>query len=219
MALAIFDLDNTLLGGDSDYLWGEFLSENGLIDGCGYRQESEKFYSQYLDGTIDISKFLSFQLKPLSDNLPINLYLWRKEYLKEKIDPIILRAGRDLIKYHQEQADETLIITSTNSFIAAPISQKLGISNLIATQPEMINSVYTGNVVGIPSHREGKVTCLNLWLKGQDIDLEGSYFYSDSYNDISLLEQVDHPIAVDSDIRLKAAAIKQGWKIISLRYI
>jgi HAD superfamily hydrolase (TIGR01490 family) len=218
MALAIFDLDNTLLGGDSDYLWGEFLVENNIVDGAAYQQKNQDFYDQYLDGTMDIFEFLAFQLKPLADNSLDDLYQWREQYLKEKIDPIILKAGRDLIQHHQQQGDETLIITATNSFITAPIAEKLGIENLIATEPEVVNGLYTGNVAGTPSYQAGKVTRLHQWLEGHDLDLEGSYFYSDSHNDIPLLELVDYPVAVDADDNLQAVATKQGWKVISLRH-
>jgi len=217
MALAIFDLDNTLLGGDSDYLWGEFLVENKLVDGIAHQQKNQDFYDQYLAGTMDIFEFLAFQLKPLADNSLEDLVQWREKYLQEKINPIILQAGLALIKQHQQQGDETLIITATNSFITAPIAEKLGIPNLIATEPEMVDGLYTGNVAGTPSYQAGKVTRLNQWLEGHHLNLEGSYFYSDSHNDIPLLELVDHPVAVDADANLQAVATKQGWKVISLR--
>ena len=217
MALAIFDLDNTLLGGDSDYLWGEFLVENNIVDGITYQQKNQDFYDQYLAGTMDIFEFLAFQLKPLADNSLEDLVQWREKYLQEKINPLILEAGLALIKQHQQQGDETLIITATNSFITAPIAEKLGIPNLIATEPEMVDGLYTGNVAGTPSYQAGKVTRLNQWLEGHHLNLEGSYFYSDSHNDIPLLELVDHPVAVDADANLQAVATKQGWKVISLR--
>jgi len=217
MALAIFDLDNTLLGGDSDYLWGEFLVENDIVDGAAFQQKNQDFYDQYLAGTMDIYQFLAFQLKPLADNSLADLYQWREQYLQQKIAPIILPAGLELIKQHQQQGDDTLIITATNSFITAPIAEKLGIPHLIATEPEMVNGLYTGNVAGTPSYQAGKVTRLNQWLTEHSNELEGSYFYSDSHNDIPLLELVENPIAVDADDKLNALAAQQGWKIISLR--
>ena len=217
MALAIFDLDNTLLGGDSDYLWGEFLVENNIVDGAAFQQKNQEFYDQYLAGTMNIFEFLAFQLKPLADNSLEDLYQWREQYLQEKIDPIILQAGRELIASHQQQGDETLIITATNSFITAPIADKLGIPNLIATEAEMVNGRYTGQVAGTPSYQAGKVTRLHQWLEGHHLDLEGSYFYSDSHNDIPLLDLVDYPVAVDADAKLQAAAAEQGWKTLSLR--
>ncbi|RKZ97733.1 MAG: HAD-IB family hydrolase [Gammaproteobacteria bacterium] len=217
MALVIFDLDNTLLGGDSDYLWAEFLVENKIVDGEHYRQTNQDFYDQYLAGTMDIFEFLAFQLKPLADNSLADLNRWRANYLAEKIEPIILPAGRALIAKHRQQGDTLLIITATNSFITTPIAEKLGIPYLIATEPEVINGVYTGKVDGTPSYQEGKVTRLQDWLDTQNLTLEGSYFYSDSHNDLPLLDLVEHPIAVDPDPNLQTIAQQRGWKIVSLR--
>jgi HAD superfamily hydrolase (TIGR01490 family) len=217
MALAIFDLDNTLLGGDSDYLWGEFLVENKLVDSASYQQANQDFYKQYLAGTMDIFEFLAFQLKPLADNSPADLDRWRRQFLAEKIDPIILPAAQKLIAHHREQGDTLLIITATNSFITAPIAQKLGIPHLIATEAEIVNGLYTGNVAGTPSFQHGKVERLQYWLSTQNQTLTGSYFYSDSHNDLPLLNMVEHPIAVDSDPKLLAIAKQHGWQTISLR--
>ena len=217
MALAIFDLDNTLLGGDSDYLWGEFLVENNLVDGESYQQANQDFYDQYLAGTMDIFEFLAFQLKPLADNSPADLERWRTQFLAEKIDPIILPAAQKLIADHRQQGDTLLIITATNSFITAPIAQKLGIPHLIATEAEISEGRYTGNVAGTPSYQHGKVERLQDWLNAQNQTLAGSYFYSDSHNDLPLLNMVEHPIAVDSDAKLLAVAKQYGWKTISLR--
>ncbi len=217
MALAIFDLDNTLLGGDSDYLWGEFLVENELVDGASYQRSNQDFYDQYLAGTMDIFEFLAFQLKPLADNSPADLERWRSQFLVEKIDPIILPAAQNLIAHHRQQGDTLLIITATNSFITAPIAQKLGIPHLIATEAEIIDGLYTGDVAGTPSYQHGKVERLQDWLSTQNQTLVGSYFYSDSHNDLPLLNMVEHPVAVDSDPKLLAIAKQQGWKTISLR--
>lgn len=217
MALAIFDLDNTLLGGDSDYLWAEFLVENKIVDGKNYRQTNQDFYDQYLAGTMDIFEFLAFQLKPLADNSPADLNRWRALYLAEKIEPIILPAAQALITKHRQQGDTLLIITATNSFITTPIAEKLGIPSLIATEPEVINGIYTGKVAGTPSYQEGKVKRLQEWLDTQNLTLEGSYFYSDSHNDLPLLDLVEHPIAVDPDPNLQTIAQQRGWKILSLR--
>lgn len=217
MALAIFDLDNTLLGGDSDYLWGEFLVENNLVDSVSYQWANQDFYQQYLAGTMDIFEFLAFQLKPLADNKLADLERWRTQFLAEKIDPLILPAAQKLIAHHRLQGDTLLIITATNSFITAPIAQKLGIPHLIATEAEMIDGQYTGNVAGTPSYQHGKVERLQDWLSTQNQTLAGSYFYSDSHNDLPLLNMVEHPIAVDSDPKLLAIAKQHGWKTISLR--
>lgn len=217
MALAIFDLDNTLLGGDSDYLWAEFLVENKLVDGKDYQQANQHFYDQYLAGTMNIFEFLAFQLKPLADNSIADLNRWRTQFLAEKIDPIILPAAQKLIAHHRHRGDTLMIITATNSFITGPIAQKLGIPHLIATEAEMVNGLYTGNVAGIPSYQHGKVERLQDWLNTQNQTLAGSYFYSDSHNDLPLLNMVEHPVAVDSDPKLSAVAKQQGWAKISLR--
>ncbi len=217
MALAIFDLDNTLLAGDSDYLWGTFLVENNLVDGDFYTRENERFYREYDEGTLDIFEFLEFSLKPLSEYGGELLQELRERFLLEKIDPIILQAGRDLIAKHAEYGDTLMIITATNSFVTAPIADRLGIQHLIATEPEMIDGRYTGKVAGEPSYRQGKVKRLQTWLEKHNQTLEGSSFYSDSHNDIPLLEQVERPVAVDPDQTLAQHASTRGWPIISLR--
>lgn len=217
MALAIFDLDNTLLGGDSDYLWAEFLVEQRIVDPENYRETNQAFYDQYVAGTMDIYEFLAFQLKPLADNSMTDLQRWRAQFLQQKIEPIILPAAQQLIAKHQQQGDTTLIITATNSFITAPIAEMLDIKYLIATEPEMLDGHFTGAVAGTPSYREGKVTRLNSWLAEQQHNLDGSYFYSDSHNDLPLLELVSHPVAVDPDATLQTVAQQRDWKILSLR--
>jgi len=217
LALAIFDLDNTLLEGDSDFLWGTFLVEHDIVDEEYYARENERFYREYEQGRLDIIEFLSFSLKPLSENSTDLLWDLRERFLAEKIDPIILTAGRDLIDRHTERGDTTMIITATNSFVTAPIAQRIGVEHLIATEPEMINGCYTGKVAGEPSYREGKVNRLNSWLQKHNQNLDGSSFYSDSHNDIALLEKVDNPVAVDPDEALANHATSRGWPIISLR--
>ena len=217
MTLAIFDLDNTLLGGDSDYLWGEFLVEQEIVDSQQYQATNQQFYEQYLAGNMDIYEFLTFQLKPLADNSPTDLQRWREQYLQEKVFPIILPAACDLIAHHRAQGDTLLIITATNSFITAPIAAKLNIHHLIATEPEIVKGKFTGKVAGTPSYKQGKVDRLQDWLSSHQQTLKGSYFYSDSHNDLPLLELVDNPVAVDPDDQLQAIAEQQGWKIVSLR--
>ncbi len=217
MALAIFDLDNTLLAGDSDYLWGVFLSQLGVVDGATYRRENERFYQQYQAGNLDIYEFLRFSLKPLSSHSLEQLDGWRRRFLEEQIDPIILPAARRLLEQHRRAGDTLLIITATNAFVTAPIAARLGVTNLIATDPEMVAGRYTGEVAGLPCFREGKVDRLDQWLKTSGNDLRGSSFYSDSHNDIPLLERVDRPVAVDPDQALAAYAAERGWRIISLR--
>jgi HAD superfamily hydrolase (TIGR01490 family) len=217
LALAIFDLDNTLLAGDSDYLWGIFLAEQGVVDGAYYQRENDRFYQEYREGRLDIFEFLRFSLKPLSENNPARLQQLRAQFLQEKIEPIVLPAALELIERHRSAGDTLLIITATNAFVTEPIAARLGIDNLIATDPEMVDGRYTGEVAGEPSYREGKVIRLQHWLREHDEDLTHSSFYSDSHNDIPLLEQVQNPVAVDPDEQLTAHASARGWPIISLR--
>lgn len=217
MALALFDLDNTLLSGDSDYLWGNFLVEQGIVDGEQYERENERFYQEYREGRLDIFEFLRFSLRPLRDNDPRKLGRLLEEFLNRKIDPIIPEASHQLLDKHREAGDELLIITATNAFVTAPIAQRLGVRHLIATEPEVIGGKYTGNVAGEPCFREGKVNRLNRWLVENQMDLKDSWFYSDSHNDIPLLDAVDNPVAVDPDETLSELAKTRGWPIISLR--
>jgi len=217
MKLAIFDLDNTLIAGDSDCLWGEFLSEQGYVDSEAYQAGHEKFYQEYVEGTMDIYAFLEFQLKVLADNDRQKLEEWRKNYIEEKIKPIMLPKAIKLVDEHRQQGHELLIITATNRFITKPIAKEFNIDNLIACEPELIDGQYTGNVAGTPSYAEGKVTRLNEWLETHKQTFDESWFYSDSHNDIPLLKEVNHAIAVDADDTLIAEAKKQNWPVISLR--
>jgi len=217
LKLAIFDLDNTLLAGDSDYLWGQYLIERGAVDAATYERENERFYTQYKNGTLDIYEFLRFQLRPLAEHDPDTLHAWRKEYLQRMIQPIILAKGRALLQQHRDEGATLMIITATNSFITAPIAQALGVEHLIATEPELFHGRYTGQVAGTPSFREGKVARLQQWLQSHGGILSASWFYSDSHNDIPLLERVDHPVAVDPDPALTQHATRNAWPIISLR--
>lgn len=217
MALALFDLDNTLLQGDSDYLWGRFLVEHGIVDGAYYEAENERFYREYLDGNLDILEFLAFALRPLATNSPEDLYRWRAEFMAEKIEPIILPAARDLVERHRGAGDTLLIVTATNSFITGPIAQRFAVDHLLATEPERNGAGFTGRVAGTPCFQQGKVTRLQQWLAEQGEDLAGSYFYSDSRNDLPLLELVSHPHAVDPDAALAATASQRGWPVLSLR--
>jgi len=217
MALAIFDLDNTLLGGDSDYLWGRYLAENAIVDPQSYHDTNLAFYNDYQSGQLDINAFLQFVFEPLAKNSMQDLLAWRADYLQQKILPIILPKGLELIEQHRQQGDTLLIITATNSFLTTPIAELLKIDNLIATDPEMLDGRYTGKVFGVPSFQHGKVERLQHWLDEHQEDLAGSYFYSDSHNDLPLLEQVDTPIAVDPDDKLAEVARQRDWKILSLR--
>ena len=217
MALAIFDLDNTLISGDSDFLWGVFLGEQGIVDKDFYTRENERFYEEYKQGKLDIFEFLEFSLKPLADHSLPDLLNWRQKFIESKIKPIIPQASFDLIEKHREKNHTLMIITATNAFVTQPIAELLGIDILIATEPEMINNQYTGKVKGEPTFQHGKVNRLDAWLKENNETLRGSFFYSDSRNDIPLLEKVEHAIAVDPDDVLHQHAKMKQWPIISLR--
>ncbi|BBI73328.2 haloacid dehalogenase [Vreelandella aquamarina] len=199
MSLAIFDLDNTLLSIDSDHAWGEFLVEQGAVDPVAYREANERFLADYNAGTLDMAAFLEMALKPLAENTPEQLAAWHQQFMASKIEPHILPKAEELLARHRTKGDTLLIITATNRFITGPIAERLGVDNLIAVEPEMVNGRYTGRVDGVPSYREGKVIRLQAWLEAQDLTMDGAWFYSDSHNDLPLLEKVDHPVAVDPD--------------------
>jgi HAD superfamily hydrolase (TIGR01490 family) len=217
VSLAIFDLDNTLLSIDSDHAWGEFLLEQGAVDPVEYRQANERFMADYNAGTLDINAFLAVALKPLAENTPEQLAAWHQQFMASKIEPHILPKAEELIARHRTRDDTLLIVTATNRFITGPIAERFGIDHLIAVEPERVNGHYTGKVSGVPSYREGKVTRLQAWLDDQEIALDGAWFYSDSHNDIPLLEIIDNPVAVDPDDTLRKVAEKRHWRIMSLR--
>jgi HAD superfamily hydrolase (TIGR01490 family) len=217
MSLAIFDLDNTLLAGDSDYLWGLFLARRGAVDRQHYERENERFYREYREGSLDIREFLAFSLAPLAQHDPGQLSAWRETFVEQQIEPIITPQARELVERHRRAGDTLMIITATNAFVTAPIAERFGVPHLIATEPERIDGRYTGRVAGTPSFREGKVARLSEWLSEHGETLENSWFYSDSHNDLPLLEQVTHPVAVDPDVQLAATADARGWPTLSLR--
>ncbi len=217
MPLAIFDLDNTLLAGDSDYLWGRFLAEQGIVDAETYEQENQRFYDEYKTGTLDIHEFLAFSLKPLSEHDANTLAALHRQFMDTVIRPLITPAARALLEQHRQAGDTLLIITATNRFVTEPIAAELGVPNLLATDAEIIDGRYTGRVSGIPCFREGKVERLHQWLKETGNNLADSGFYSDSHNDLPLLERVDHPVAVDPDDTLASHARFKGWPCLSLR--
>ena len=218
--LALFDLDNTLLAGDSDYNWSLFLIKQGLLDEKTHHERNEQFYLDYKNGNLDIYKFLAFQLKPLSEHSVADLNALHAKYMDSVIRPMMTQKAQDLVDQHKAQGDLCLVITATNSFVTKPIAQAYGIAHLIGTDPEMVNGAYTGGVAGVPSFQEGKVTRLKQWLaeRGQVLaDFEQSYFYSDSHNDLPLMKLVTHPVAVDADAKLTDYAQQHGWPHISLR--
>lgn len=217
MSLAIFDLDNTLLGGDSDHAWGEFLVNQGIVDRAHYQRENDRFYQQYQDGGLVIEDYLAFALQPLSQHSKQQLDAWHRQFMIEMIDPIRLPQADTLLDKHRQQGDVLLIITATNRFVTEPIAHALGVDDILATDPEFIDGRYTGRVAGTPCFQEGKVKRLQQWLGEHHQDLEGSYFYSDSHNDLPLLERVSFPVAVDPDPQLQTIARQRNWPIITLR--
>lgn len=216
MALALFDLDNTLLAGDSDYLWGEFLTEQGIVDKAAYQRENQRFYEEYKRGTLDIHEFQAFSLQPMMANDYSTMLAYREQFVEQKITPIMSPASFDLIEKHRQQGDTLVVITATNSFVTQPIVSAFGIENLLATEAEVIDGKYTGRIAGIPCFQQGKVERLHEWMKLHNMNLQDSWFYSDSRNDLPLLKEVDHPVAVDADEELLSYAQAQGWSIISL---
>lgn len=217
MALAIFDLDHTLLSGDSDHAWGQFLVDNKIVEPEHHQKQNDYFYEQYKAGSLDIEEYLSFALKPLTEHSLEDMLTLREQFIEDRIKPLITQKARDLIAKHQQAGDDLLIITATNAFVTRPIAQLLGFEELIAPEPEIVDGQYTGGITGIPSFQQGKVTRLEMWLEEKQIDLTGAFFYSDSHNDLPLLKIVDNPIAVDSDEILTDTANRNGWPIISLR--
>ncbi|PPK51766.1 histidinol-phosphatase [Marinobacter persicus] len=217
MTLAIFDLDNTLLAGDSDHAWGEFLVEEGMVDAEDYKQANDRFYQEYLNGELDIFHYQRFILQPLSRHNMEELEAWREDFMRKKVAPMMLDKAAKLLAEHREQGHTLMIITATNRFITEPIAHKLGVEHLIATEPELVNGRFTGEVAGTPSFQEGKVERLNDWLAGNGESLAGAWFYSDSRNDVPLLEKVENPVAVDPDPTLEEIARERGWPVMSLR--
>jgi len=217
MTLAIFDLDHTLLAGDSDYLWGEYMVENQIVDEEEYRQRNLVFYEDYQRGELDNDTYLEFALAPLARYSLEELHAWRADYVENWIKPIIVPGAATLLDQHRQQSHELLIISATNLFVTEPIAALLQVPTVLSTEPEIVANRYTGRYLGTPTYREGKVTVLGEWLTCTDHDLAGSFFYSDSINDLALLEQVDNPIAVHPDDELKAIAESRDWKIIDLR--
>ncbi|MDE2117198.1 MAG: HAD family hydrolase [Betaproteobacteria bacterium] len=220
MNLALFDLDNTLLSGDSDFEWAQFLIEQGVLDRELFEAKNLTFYQQYKAGTLDIHEFLDFQLKPLSRHAHKVLDAWHEEFMRRKVRGMMGNAARELVARHRAAHDVCVIITATNSFVTAPIAREFGVEHLIATEPEQKDGEFTGRVAGVPCFREGKITRLESWMAQHGWSwnsFAGSWFYSDSLNDLPLLRKVKNPVAVDPDATLRAHAEQHGWRIMTLR--
>jgi HAD superfamily hydrolase (TIGR01490 family) len=219
LELALFDLDNTLLSGDSDYEWAQFLIERGVLERAEYEAKNDRFFLQYKEGRLDIREFLEFQLAPLARYPREKLDEWHGEFMRTKIEPIIRAKGLELVRRHLGHGDLCAIVTSTNTFITAPIAREFGLEYLVATGLEVTVGRLTGKPSGPPCFREGKITCVEEWLADQGrilASFTAIWFYSDSQNDLPLLEYATHPVAVDPDEVLRGVAVKRGWQIISL---
>jgi HAD superfamily hydrolase (TIGR01490 family) len=214
--LLIFDLDNTLLAGDSDRNWGIFLAEQKVVE-SSYLDESEKFYNNYYDGSLDIDGFLSFCLKPLIDNDMSYLLELRKQFIEDKIKPIVTVEGREIINQAIEDGNTVIIATATNDFVTRPIADLFNVDTLIATEFEVVNQKFTGKVLNTPCFREGKVSKVKKWVDDNNFDLSKASFYSDSFNDLPLLEKVKNPVIVDGDDKLLEIGKNRNWDCISFR--
>ena len=220
MNLALFDLDNTLLSGDSDFEWAQFLIEQGVLDRELFEAKNQAFYEQYKAGTLDIHEFLDFQLKPLSRHARKVLDGWHEEFMQRKVRGMMGPAARELVARHRAAGDVCVIITATNNFVTTPIAREFGVEHLIATEPEQKEGEFTGRVAGVPCFREGKITRLESWMEQHGWNWNSfaeSWFYSDSLNDLPLLRKVKNPVAVDPDATLRAHAEQQGWRVMTLR--
>lgn len=220
MDLVLFDLDNTLLNGDSDYEWARFLIEQGVLDGPVYEAQNNAFFEMYKQGTLDIHAFLAFQLKPLSEYSRAQLDSWHRQFMQTRILPMMGQPARSLVRLHLDEGSLCAIVTATNAFITGPIARSFGIPHLVATELEEIDGKFTGRPHGTPCFREGKLERVDQWLASLGHawqDFPATTFYSDSLNDIPLLERVSRPVAVDPDERLRTLAGQRGWPVISLR--
>jgi HAD superfamily hydrolase (TIGR01490 family) len=217
MALAIFDLDNTLIAGDSDHSWGEFLCAEGLVDAQRFSHDNDRFYQDYQEGRLDIYAYLRFALAPLAGRSIEEVAKLQQQFMCDWVEPMLLPAAFELLDKHRNRGDELVIITASNTVVTGPIAERLGVATLMGCDTEIIGGKYTGQPIGAPSFQEGKVTRLHDWLSETGHSLKGAWFYSDSHNDLPLLERVDNPVATDPDLQLATIANDRGWPIISLR--
>ena len=219
MQLALFDLDHTLLSGDSDYEWTQYLVSKGIVDRTTHEARNAEFYEQYKAGIMDIHEFLDFQLRPLADHTRADLEAWHADFMETQIRPRLSQKARDLVKKHLDAGDICAMVTATNSFVTGPIARELGIPHLIATIPAQEDGRFTGKPRGLPSFREGKIARVDAWLESMGLrwnNFQRSWFYSDSHNDLPLLLRVTDPVVVDPDATLRAHAEKAGWPILSI---
>jgi HAD superfamily hydrolase (TIGR01490 family) len=217
MSLTLFDLDNTLITDDSDFLWGRYLVDHNIVDPLKYEEKNRQFFEDYEQGNLDIDSYLRFSLEPLTQFPVKQLYQWRAHFVESIIQPLIATGTPALLQKHREQGDTLMIISATNLFVTEPIAALLGIEHILSTVPEIIDGEYTGNYLGTPTFQQGKVSALEEWMSQNNHNFNGSRFYSDSHNDLPLLEQVDYPVAVNPDNRLAQIADERNWPILDLR--
>ena len=217
MGLALFDLDNTLIAGDSDHLWGDFLVSQGRVDAIEHKALNAHFYDQYKNGGLNIDEYLAFALGPMAGMTKETLAPLQRQFVRDHIEPILLDAAFALLEQHRALGDTLVIITATNTLVTQPIADRLGVENLIGCEAEIIEGCYTGKPTGMPSFAQGKVARIQTWCEENKKSMENAVFYSDSHNDLPLLRTVDRAIAVDPDDRLREEAVRKGWDIISLR--
>ena len=217
MGLALFDLDNTLIAGDSDHLWGDFLVSQGRVDAIEHKALNAHFYDQYKNGELNIDEYLAFALGPMTGMTKETLAPLQQQFVRDHIEPILLDAAFALLEQHRALGDTLVIITATNTLVTQPIADRLGVEHLIGCEAEIIEGCYTGKPTGMPSFAQGKVARIQTWCEENKKSMENAVFYSDSHNDLPLLRTVDRAVAVDPDDRLREEAVRKGWDIISLR--
>ena len=217
MGLALFDLDNTLIAGDSDHLWGDFLVSQGRVDAIEHKALNAHFYDQYKNGELNIDEYLAFALGPMAGMTKETLAPLQRQFVRDHIEPILLDAAFALLEQHRALGDTLVIITATNTLVTQPIADRLGVEHLIGCEAEIIEGCYTGKPTGMPSFAQGKVARIQTWCEENKKSMENAVFYSDSHNDLPLLRTVDRAVAVDPDDRLREEAVRKGWDISSLR--
>jgi HAD superfamily hydrolase (TIGR01490 family) len=217
MGLALFDLDNTLIAGDSDHLWGDFLVSQGRVDATEHKALNAHFYDQYKNGELNIDEYLAFALGPMTGMTKGTLAPLQRQFVRDHIEPILLDAAFALLEQHRALGDTLVIITATNTLVTQPIADRLGVEHLIGCEAEIIKGFYTGKPKGVPSFAQGKVARIQTWCEDNKKSMENAVFYSDSHNDLPLLRTVDRAVAVDPDDRLREEAVRKGWDVISLR--
>ena len=217
MGLALFDLDNTLIAGDSDHLWGDFLVSQGRVDATEHKALNMHFYDQYKNGELNIDEYLTFALGPMTGMTKETLAPLQQQFVRDHIEPILLDAAFALLEQHRALGDTLVIITATNTLVTQPIADRLGVEHLIGCEAEITEGRYTGKPTGVPSFAQGKVSRIQTWCEENKKSMENAVFYSDSHNDLPLLRTVDRAVAVDPDDRLREEAVRRGWDVISLR--